>query len=145
MKALKLLAIVAACSAAVLAAPVQAATFSFSFSNVDGAVNGDVSGTIVLPNGNCTLAETSMLIDSVPAALGLGPTPVDAHAGRSSENPFTVSAGDITSADFFGLIATDAAFFLDYASPTPGLTGIDLIGCACYASEGVLDIESSTR
>jgi hypothetical protein len=29
--------------------PVQAASYTFSFGNVDGAVNGNVSGTIVLP------------------------------------------------------------------------------------------------
>jgi hypothetical protein len=56
MKALKLLAIVAACSAAVLAASVQAATNSFSLSNVDGTVNGDVSGTIVHPTNYLALS-----------------------------------------------------------------------------------------
>ena len=48
-----------------LAAPVQAATFTFDFSNVNGAVSGEVSGTIVLPDGNGTFAATSVMIDSI--------------------------------------------------------------------------------
>ena len=82
-----------------LAAPVQAATFTFDFSNVNGAVSGEVSGRFVLPDGNGTFAATSVTIDSYPARLGLGTTPIILSWG--SENSFTVSSGVRSSADPF--------------------------------------------
>ncbi|MGB5596147.1 MAG: hypothetical protein WBM62_19225 [Crocosphaera sp.] len=48
----------------------NAATFGFSFSNVDGPVNGTVEGTIELPDGDGTFAATSVFVTSAPAALG---------------------------------------------------------------------------
>ncbi len=102
--------------------PAEAATYTFSFSNEDGAVPGDVSGTIVLPNGDGTFAATSVVVDAFPAALNLGTPPI--IAGLFEENSFTVSAGNITSGAFFGTFDASTALFL--ASSIGGGTGLDL-------------------
>ena len=46
----------------------NAATFTFSFSNEDGIVNGAVSGTIQLPDGDFSnQPATSIVVNSAPA------------------------------------------------------------------------------
>jgi hypothetical protein len=69
---------------------------------VNGAVNGTVSGTIVLPNGNGTngtFAASSVTIDAYPAALNLGPPPIVSFSAGIIFNTFMVSGGDITSGE----------------------------------------------
>jgi hypothetical protein len=117
--------------------PVQAASYSYSFSNVDGAVDGTVTGTIVLPNGDGTFAASSLTIDSYPAALGLGPTPIGSFT-QELENTFTVSGGNITSGEFEGNLDASTALFIS-SDFTGGGSGLDLEGCACLATQGVLD------
>ncbi|MFM7713952.1 MAG: PEP-CTERM sorting domain-containing protein, partial [Microcystis sp.] len=56
---------------ATLAQSASAATFNFSFSNVQGPVSGTVQGTLTLPDGDGTnLAATSLIVNSAPAAPG---------------------------------------------------------------------------
>ena len=124
--------------------PVQAASYTFSFSNVDGAVNGSVSGTIVLPEGDGTFAALSLTIDAYPAALNLGPPPIVSFA-QELENTFTVFGGNIISGEFLGEFnfPTNTDLFIASAFLSGG-SGLDLLNCGCFASQGVLDSSSST-
>jgi hypothetical protein len=115
----------------------SATSYDYSFSNVDGAVNGTVTGTIVLPNGDGTFTATSVSIDSYPSALGLGPTPISSYI-QELENTFTVSGGNITSGEFEGNLDGETALFISSDFLTGG-SGLDLEGCGCLASEGVRD------
>jgi hypothetical protein len=45
----------------------NADTFTFGFTNTQGNVNGTVTGTILLPDGDGTNAATQVTIDSYPA------------------------------------------------------------------------------
>ena len=87
---------------ATLAPVASAATFNFSFSNVDGPVSGTVQGTLTLPDGDGTNAATSLIVTSAPAALG-STLPFDVLANFTTvpSNSFTVSGGVITSGSFF--------------------------------------------
>ena len=87
---------------ATLAQSASAATFNFSFSNVDGPVSGTVQGTLTLPDGDGTNAATSLIVTSAPAALG-STLPFDVLANFTTvpSNSFTVSGGVITSGSFF--------------------------------------------
>jgi hypothetical protein len=126
-----------------LSAQAHAGIFDFSFSNVNGAVNGTVTGTIVLPSGDGTFAATSVVIDSLPAALNLGAGPI--NVATNGVNSFTVSGGSIVSENFQGQIDGATDLFIDYTSGFPLVgTGVDSEGCACYASQGVLDAYSTT-
>ena len=78
----------------------HAASFNFSFSNVNGAVSGTVEGLITLPDGDGSFAASQVDILAYPAALGLGPAPINAMAAGTYDNLFTVSGGQITSSDF---------------------------------------------
>jgi hypothetical protein len=77
----------------------EAATiYTFSFSNVDGAVSGTVSGTVTLPDGDGTFAATSVLVTSAPAALGYT-LPFEATTvGIQPGNVFIVTGGAINAA-----------------------------------------------
>jgi len=75
-----------------------ATLYSFSFSNVDGAVSGTVAGTITLPDGDGTFAATAISITSAPAALGYT-LPIDPVSwGPEFVNAFTVVGGVIDKA-----------------------------------------------
>jgi len=121
--------------------PVQAATYTFSFSNVNGAVNGTVDGSIVLPNGNGTFAASSVTIDTYPAALNLGPPPIDSFPAGIFANSFTASGGDITSGEFGGGINGSTDLFIAFGGIGSGL---DLLNCRCEATSGVHDSSNST-
>ncbi|MEG3439738.1 hypothetical protein V0288_21600 [Pannus brasiliensis CCIBt3594] len=58
------LAVVATCT---LSEVAGAATFTFSFSNVRGLINGTVQGTIELPDGDGTFAAPRFLLLSPPS------------------------------------------------------------------------------
>ena len=89
----------------------QAATFNFSFSNVDGPVSGTVQGTIGLPDGNGTFAATLVIVTSAPAALGYTfPYNVLADLTSIFANSFTLSGGAIIANN--GLFRTLSIFKL---------------------------------
>ena len=44
-------------------------TYTFTFSNVDGAVAGTVTGTIKLPDGDGTFPAVGVEIESAPGSL----------------------------------------------------------------------------
>jgi hypothetical protein len=94
--------------------PAQAIqVFNFSFDNTNGAVNGTVSGTLDLPNGNGTFAATSVKINSAPAALGYTqPVDVLSYFPFLYANSFTVFNGTITSSTFLALNGDEAIFGL---------------------------------
>ena len=124
--------------------PVQAATFTFSFNNVNGAVNGTVSGMIVLPNGNGTFAASSLSITGFPSALNLGAPPIN-FVPPVNENSFTVSNGNITSGHFNANINGNTAFLLaSLVFGNAGASALDLLNCACFGTQGVRDTSSST-
>ena len=102
--------------------PAQAiTTYNFSFDNVQGPVNGTVSGTLDLPNGDGTFAATSVKINSAPATLGYTqPVDVLSDFPYVPFNAFAVSNGTITSSNFvaakqnkaiFGLISNNSGFY----------------------------------
>lgn len=134
-----------------LLAPVSgasAATFGFSFSNVDGPVSGTVSGTIELPDAALTTdgiyAATALSVTSAPAALGYT-LPVIGTFPSLGPNAFNVVGGNIIlSGTQFArgqLFVTGSpnAFGLNSALGT--LFGTNGVG---DASSGVLDSNNST-
>jgi hypothetical protein len=90
------------------AAPSDALTVDFSFTNVTGTIPGTVTGEIFLPSSaNGIYAATQVWIDSAPAAISLSPgvPPFDILAlpgvvTQGFDNKFTVSNGNITNASF---------------------------------------------
>ena len=123
--------------------PAQAIQlFNFSFNNVSGPVNGTVSGTLDLPNGDGTFAATSLKINSAPAALGYTqPVDVLSYFPTVHVNSFTVSNGTITASSFAVENPTDA-FAFNFA---PGIYGtlLSKVG-QTDALSGVADINSTT-
>lgn len=119
-----------------------AATFGFSFSNVDGPVNGTVEGTIELPDGDGTFAATSVFITSAPAALGYT-TPLDAFTiGDIAANSFTVANGMIDfSASSFGVSSSLDVFTLNFGSGIGSQLNIQGSGSL---GTGVVDLDNST-
>ncbi|MDJ0509603.1 MAG: PEP-CTERM sorting domain-containing protein [Crocosphaera sp.] len=74
----------------------NAATFTFSFMNEDGLVDGTVEGVIELPDGDGTFAASSVTVTSAPAALGFTlPFDVFSNFPNIIDNSFTVSGGNI--------------------------------------------------
>lgn len=77
----------------------NAASYGFSFDNVEGSVPGTVSGFIELPDGDGTFAATSVVIMVAPAALGYAPGyEVLANLSTVTMNTFTVFHGAIDGA-----------------------------------------------
>ncbi|MBE9219599.1 PEP-CTERM sorting domain-containing protein [Dolichospermum flos-aquae] len=126
--------------------PAQAIqVFNFSFNNVIGGVNGTVSGTLDLPNGDGIFAATSMKINSAPADLGYT-QPVDVLSYFTSvvNNSFTVSNGTITASSFFATRNDKEAILLSYAFiPSTTVSALSKVG-AGDVSSGVGDIYSAT-
>lgn len=124
--------------------PAQAIQlFNFSFDNIQGPVNGTVSGTLNLPDGNGTFAATSIKINSAPAALGYTqPVDVLSYFTNVGINEFTVSNGTITNSTF---AATNSIewFSLNYPYP-PGIFGSSLSKVGDHPFSGVQDINSTT-
>jgi hypothetical protein len=94
--------------------PAQAIQlFNFSFNNNVGPVNGTVSGTLNLPDGNGTFAATSITINSAPAALGhTQPVDVLSYFTNVQVNNFTVSNGTITEG-FLAAQGSKGAFIIN--------------------------------
>ncbi|MEO9896258.1 MAG: VPLPA-CTERM sorting domain-containing protein [Paracoccaceae bacterium] len=81
-----------------------AATFNFSFDNVEGNVAGTLTGQIFgLQDNTSGQAATQLIIDTFPSGLGNSPSgAVDFvnDFGTTINNSFDVSNGEITSALF---------------------------------------------
>lgn len=95
--------------------PAQAIqVFNFSFDNTVGSVNGTVSGTLALPNGDGAFVATSLKINSAPAALGYTqPVDVLSYFPFVDFNAFTVSNGTITNSIFAARNSTEELFYLN--------------------------------
>ncbi len=123
--------------------PAQAIQlFNFSFDNTVGPVNGTVSGTLDLPNGNGTFAATSLKINSAPAALGYTqPVDVLSYFSLVLDNSFTVFNGTITASSFAATNLIDG-LALNFV---PGSFGslLNTVGTN-YDFSGVADINSTT-
>jgi hypothetical protein len=114
-------------------------SFNFSFNNTVGPVNGTVSGTLDLPDGNGTFAATSIKMNSAPAELGYTqPVYVLSYFTNVASNSFTVSNGTITSSSFSAQ-KNGERFSLNFMS---GLSGSGL--WKVDGSSGVQDINSTT-
>mgnify|MGYP006294389453 CR=1 FL=1 len=129
--------------AAFRAAGAHAATIPFSFSNVNGSVDGEASGVVALPEGDGVFAADSIVVDSAPAALGYT-TPFDALDLFSAmfENSVTVSGGQIV-ADMFGARrspSSGGALALD----DPGFGALLNRDFSGDAADGVLDAANAT-
>jgi len=136
-----------------LLAPVSgasAATFGFSFSNVDGPVSGTVSGTIELPDAALTTdgiyAATALSVTSAPAALGYT-LPVIGTFPSLGPNAFNVVGGNIilSGTQFarsqFVVTGSPNANAFGLNSPLGTLFGTNGVA---DASSGVLDSNNST-
>ena len=132
--------LVLAAGIAAFAAPATAATYNFSFSNDDGGTAGTVSGTIELGDGDGVFAALAVFLNAFPAALGLGAAPVDTNATSAGTNSFTVAGGQVTDADYFGLIDGSTALALN----SQGSTFLDKSGEAGFGATGVQDLDGST-
>jgi hypothetical protein len=89
-------------TAASMALASQAANatahYSFSFSNVEGAVSGTVAGTVTLPDGDGTFVAIALSITAAPAALGLTLPATLAALDGPAFNAFVVTGGAISAA-----------------------------------------------
>ena len=127
------------------ASVANAATFNFSFSNVEGAVGGTVEGIIELPDGDGTFAATSVTVTSAPAILGY-PLPVDFVDGGEIANSFTIISGmiDATVSTFVNPFPVSFPFGTALAL-NDGFEGSLLnVPGSGVTSSGVQDLDSST-
>jgi hypothetical protein len=124
--------------------PAQAIQlFNFSFNNVEGQVDGTVSGTLELPNGNGIFAAKSVKINSAPAALGYTqPVDVLSYFPNVISNSFTVSNGTITASSFGVQDLGTAAITLNFLPGSYG-TLLSKVGADDVFS-GVVDTNSTT-
>lgn len=83
-----------------LSQPAKASTFTWSFSNVIGGINGTVSGTLEVPVGN-NVAATSVVLTSTTNPLFDSLIGFDFTTLDNFQNRFNVGGGQIT-ASFFG-------------------------------------------
>ena len=120
-----------------------AASFPFSFSNVEGRTDGQVSGVIVLPDGDGTFAASSVIVQSAPDALGFD-EPFDAVDFGVLENEFEVSGGALVGIDFRAQGSNAAAgFFALNSQSFPLVSVLGVLG-ETDVEAGVLDYTSST-
>ncbi|NEP03946.1 MAG: PEP-CTERM sorting domain-containing protein [Okeania sp. SIO2G4] len=118
----------------------SAATFGFSFSNVNGAVNGTVEGTIELiesPVRDDRFLATSVIVTSSPD-LGYNlPLNIFTDINQPSANTFIVVGGEIDGLLFNSNNETEGLFLNLIPVITP--TGPELIGAALLSSAGARD------
>jgi hypothetical protein len=120
----------------------HAASFTFSFDNVDGTVNGTVSGTITLPDGDGTFSASSVTVTSAPTALGYTiPLDILANASAIFNNSFTVSGGKINAASsVFQAFLTEG----ETLSLNSSALGTKLVLKGGFSDEGVINSDNST-
>ena len=126
-----------------IAASTEAGSISFQFQNVDGPVNGTVSGQIFLSGtGDGTFPATSIIVDTAPAALGWTlPFDVFAIIPQDLVNTFTVSAGQIVAgSSSFGRADLTNAFTLSYT----GFGSLLTPAVAVTPFDGVVDTNNTT-
>lgn len=122
----------------------SAATFNFSFSNENGAVNGTVEGTIELPDGDGTFAATSIVVTSAPAALGYTlPFDVLANLTQVFANSFTVAGGSIDTVNS-SFVAQNSSIGSVFTLNLPGLGSAFNVQGSGNGASGVQDSDSST-
>lgn len=127
------------------ASQAKAALFNYEFTNVNGPVSGTVKGRITLPDGDGTFSASKVTVDSYPALLGLGATPISVSAiSTMFGNLFTVAGGQIVSSDYFGLITPQTALSLSDTVICGGVTFLDELEAGDCGASGVLDAASST-
>jgi hypothetical protein len=134
------------CSAALLAGmsvAAEAATYDFSFDNLDGPVAGTVSGYIVLGDGDGTFTASTVKVTGAPAALGYTlDYDVLANMLNVIQNSFVVSGGLIDSANsVFSAKNGNDSFYLNYQTGNEG-TLFNIKGSA-HQYTGVQDTNSS--
>ena len=127
-----------------ISAPAQAgAIFDFSFQNVNGNINGTVSGKITLSGtGDGAFSATSILVNAAPAGPGYT-VPFDVLSVMNGvlANTFVVSGGQIDkNLSWYGSQSTTEAFTLNF----PGFGSLLSIAGAGSASVGVIDSTNST-
>lgn len=127
-------------------APAQAGlVFNFQFQNVNGLINGTVSGKITLNgSGDGVFSATSIIVEAAPAALGYT-TPFDVFTlmNQDIQNTFTVSGGQIVSSgSSFGRQSgsNGNAFALNFSALGSLLSPI----VGTNPSAGVQDVNDST-
>lgn len=93
----------------VMAGAASAATFGFTFNNIEGLTAGTVSGTITLADGDGTFAATSVIVEDAPVSLGysLSEEFISSNYPNVVANSFVVANGLITDANFVAINATD--------------------------------------
>ena len=121
----------------------EAAIFSYQFSNVNGSTSGTVNGSISLPDGDGTFAAPTVTVDSYPAALNLGATPITILSPAAIDNSFQVIGGQIVLFDYFGLINDDTALAFN-GSTCSSTTFLDVLNAQDCGVSGVLDSASTT-
>jgi hypothetical protein len=121
----------------------EAAMFSYQFSNVNGSTSGTVNGSISLPDGDGTFAAPTVTVDSYPASLNLGATPITILSPATFGNSFQVIGGQIVSFDYTGLINEFTALALN-GSVCGSTTFLDLLNAVDCGYSGVLDSASTT-
>lgn len=102
-----------AISAVGTSSPASALDFKFSFGNVVGSTPGTVEGRIMGLADNATSPAVQVFIDSTPAALGFGPSPVNAMTffNQVTENSFTVANAQVVEGSFFANTSGSAPWF----------------------------------
>ena len=127
------------------ASQAKAAIFNYQFINVNGAVPGTVNGTVTLPDGDGSFASSLVTIDSYPAALNLGATPISILPIDSLTNLFTVTGGEIVNSDYSGLINGSTALSLkSLGFCSDNISFLDSFNAQDCGDSGVLDTASST-
>ncbi|MEL4896160.1 PEP-CTERM sorting domain-containing protein [Crocosphaera sp. Alani8] len=126
---------------------VNAATFSFSFGNENGLVDGTVEGTIELPDGDGTFSATSIIVTSAPTELGYT-YPLDFFNSTGIfENSFTVENGmiDKENTQFEVEFAANVVFGLrtSFSGGASFLTDSGNPNSSTF-NTGVFDSDSST-
>ncbi|NEQ86815.1 MAG: hypothetical protein F6K26_44220 [Moorea sp. SIO2I5] len=79
--------------------PAQAATFTWSFSNVIGGIDGSVSGILELPEGE-NVAATSVVFKTTTNPVFDSLVGLDFTTLPNFANEFKVNGGEITAAQF---------------------------------------------
>ncbi|MFT4792635.1 MAG: hypothetical protein ACJAVR_000128 [Paracoccaceae bacterium] len=126
-----------------LGSAAEAATYDFSFDNLDGPVAGTVSGYIVLGDGDGTFTASTVKVTGAPAALGYTlDYDVLANMLNVIQNSFVVSGGLIDSANsVFSAKNGNDSFYLNYQTGNEG-TLFNIKGSA-HQYTGVQDTNSS--
>lgn len=145
---------VAAAFAALLAAPAQALqTFDWSFQNVEGAVAGEVSGFVVLPDGEGTFPAIEFVVEKVPPAVEASlaalvtPPIVLSDYDDVFRNAFTVVGGEIDASQsaFVGTLSLFTAIALRNPFDRGARSSfVDLRDARDFGLTGVRDADSAT-